>query len=127
MYEKTIILSYQRGGHARPCSAIVALANSFDCEILFKKNGFSANAKSIMGLMMLAMEASSKITIIANGNNEFLAVDAIANLIESEFNWRRMDQSLLQNLIGNLPTESDFIKHYNWLVKTKCDFFVIAD
>jgi phosphocarrier protein HPr len=75
----------QDGLHARPAAQIVKLANSFTSEIQLSKDGVSVNGKSIMGVMMLAAEFGSSITIRANGPDAEQAVDALVRLVEGGF------------------------------------------
>jgi phosphocarrier protein HPr len=81
--EATII--NQDGLHARPAARIVRLAASFDSEIELAKDGVGVNGKSIMGVMMLAAECGSSITIRANGPDAEKAVSALAELVASGF------------------------------------------
>jgi phosphocarrier protein HPr len=75
----------QDGLHARPAAQIVKLANSFTSEIQLSKDGVSVNGKSIMGVMMLAAEFGSSITIRANGPDAEQAVEALVRLVEGGF------------------------------------------
>jgi phosphocarrier protein HPr len=75
----------QDGLHARPAAQIVKLANSFTSEIELSKDGVSVNGKSIMGVMMLAAEFGSSITIRADGPDAQQAVDALVQLVEGGF------------------------------------------
>jgi phosphocarrier protein HPr len=73
------------GLHARPAARIVRLANSFAAEIELAKDGLAVNGKSIMGVMMLAAEFGSSITIRANGPDAEQAALALAELVASGF------------------------------------------
>jgi phosphocarrier protein len=74
------------GLHLRPASQLVKLASRFDgCEIYVSKDGQSVNAKSIMGVIMLAADQGSQLTIEAQGVNSEQAVLALVELIESGF------------------------------------------
>jgi phosphocarrier protein HPr len=75
----------QDGLHARPAAQIVKLANTFAAEIELSKDGVSINGKSIMGVMMLAAEFGSSITIRADGPDAQQAVDALVQLVEGGF------------------------------------------
>jgi len=74
------------GLHARPAALIAQTASGFNCEISLAKDGVSVNAKSIMGVMMLAAEYGSTLQITTNGNDEQNAFDAIKTLFENKFN-----------------------------------------
>lgn len=73
------------GLHARPAAQMVRLANDFASEIRLEKDGLEVNAKSIMGVMMLAAECGSTIRVRADGADEAAAVDAICGLIAQGF------------------------------------------
>ena len=85
MYTKTVEIKNSLGIHARPASMIVKTASKFKSKINISKDGIEANAKSIMGLLMLACEQGSKITITAEGNDESEAVEALIELINRKF------------------------------------------
>ena len=73
------------GLHARPAAQLVKLANTFASNIVLLKEGVPVNGKSIMGVMILAAECGSTITIRANGADEQAAAQAIAELVRSGF------------------------------------------
>jgi len=73
------------GIHARPAAKIVRLANSFTADIEIAKDEVGVNGKSIMGVMMLAAECGSSITIRATGPDAGQAVDALAELVAGGF------------------------------------------
>jgi phosphocarrier protein len=77
--EATIVT--QDGLHARPAAKIVRLASTFSCEVELFKDGMAVNAKSIMGVMMLAAGKGAKVTIEIEGPDESDAMDAIVSLI----------------------------------------------
>ncbi len=73
------------GLHARPAAQLVQKASKYESEIKLKRFNLEVNAKSIMGVMMLAAEMGSKITIIAEGPDEKDAAEAIVQVIQSKF------------------------------------------
>ena len=73
------------GLHARPAAQFVRLANTFGADIQLRKDGASINGKSIMGVMMLAAEQGSAISIRAIGDDAEAAVAALAALVEGGF------------------------------------------
>lgn len=74
------------GLHLRPASQLVKLAGQFPaCEITLSKDGQTINAKSIMGVIMLAAEQGSELIIEANGEDSESAVSALVQLIQSGF------------------------------------------
>ena len=85
MIERQATIVNQEGLHARPAARIVRLASSFESEIELAKDGLDVNGKSIMGVMMLAAECGSSITIRATGPDAEQAVQALTELVESGF------------------------------------------
>ncbi len=85
MKRKEVEIKNKLGLHARPASLVVKLAGKFESEIQLIKEDTEINAKSILGVMMLAAGPGQKITITADGPDEAEAVDAIGSLIESGF------------------------------------------
>lgn len=85
MKRKEVEIKNKLGLHARPASLVVKLAGKFESEIQLIKEDTEINAKSILGVMMLAAGPGQKITITADGADEAEAVDAIGSLIESGF------------------------------------------
>lgn len=85
MIERQATIVNQEGLHARPAARIVRLASSFAADIALVKDGMDVNGKSIMGVMMLAAEYGSSITIRANGPDAEQAVQALAELVASGF------------------------------------------
>jgi phosphocarrier protein len=74
------------GLHARPAAQVVQTANKFTCEVTLSKDGTDVNAKSIMGVLMLAASQGSSIHVKAEGDEAQACVDAIAALFEKGFN-----------------------------------------
>jgi phosphocarrier protein len=85
MVELEVAIVNRLGLHARPAAQLVQKASKFDAEIKLKRFNLEVNAKSIMGVMMLAAEMGSKLTIIAEGPDEKEAAEAIAQVILSKF------------------------------------------
>ena len=85
MIERAATIVNSEGLHARPAARIVRLANTFDSEIEICKDGVGVNGKSIMGVMMLAAECGSSITIRAQGPDAEKAAEALAALVASGF------------------------------------------
>ncbi len=81
--EKVFTVKSESGLHARPAAQVVQAANSFPCDIHIVKNGKQVNAKSIMGIMSLAAKQGEELTVIANGEKDAEAVDAIGAIIEA--------------------------------------------
>ncbi len=85
MQEREVAIVNRLGLHARPAAQLVQKASRFESEIKLKRFNLEVNAKSIMGVMMLAAEMGSKIFVIAEGPDEKEAVEAIVQVIESKF------------------------------------------
>jgi phosphocarrier protein HPr len=85
LVEKEITLTNRLGLHARPAARVVQTASQFKSEIRLKRDDLEVNAKSIMGVMMLAAEMGSKILIRAQGEDETRALEALVKLFEDKF------------------------------------------
>ncbi|HSR15756.1 MAG TPA: HPr family phosphocarrier protein [Gemmatimonadales bacterium] len=85
MTERNVDVVNSLGLHARPAAQLVRLASTFSAHVELVKDGTTVNAKSIMGVMMLAAECGSTILIRAEGSDESAAIDALAELIASGF------------------------------------------
>ena len=85
MVEREVTIVNKLGLHARPAAQLVQRASKFEAEISLKRYNLEVNAKSIMGVMMLAAEMGSKILIVASGPDEREAVEAIAQVIQGKF------------------------------------------
>jgi phosphocarrier protein HPr len=83
--EREATIVNRDGLHARPAAKIVRLASNFSSEVELAKDGVGVNGKSIMGVMMLAAECGSSITIRADGPDAAQAVEALAQLVASGF------------------------------------------
>ncbi|HQA60290.1 MAG: HPr family phosphocarrier protein [Tepidanaerobacteraceae bacterium] len=85
MVQQNVIVKNKTGLHARPAALFVQAANKFKSEIFIEKEGKKVNAKSIMGVMSLAVSQGTEITISAQGDDAQEAVDNLVELIESKF------------------------------------------
>ena len=85
MIEQTATIVNPLGLHARPAAQLVKLANTFGSEIQLVKDGVPVNGKSIMGVMILAAECGSTITVRADGADAEAAVAALVGLVSSGF------------------------------------------
>ena len=75
----------KRGLHARASAKFVKLAAAFDAEVRVSKDGHTVDARSIMGLMMLAAAPGSSIDIAAEGEQAREAVQALVELVAGRF------------------------------------------
>lgn len=82
---RTVEIVNRAGMHARPAAELVKLAGRFQAEIRLEKDGLEVNGKSIMGVLMLAAEQGSSLTISARGDDAERAVSALSALVESGF------------------------------------------
>ena len=85
MIQKTTTISNKLGLHARASAKLTKLAGSFACEVWMSKGERRVNAKSIMGVMMLAAGIGSTVTLETNGADEQAAMDALLGLIHDKF------------------------------------------
>lgn len=85
MISREFRISNRLGLHARPSAQLTQVAGKFASEIYIAKNGRRVNAKSIMGVMMLAAGPGSTVTVDAEGPDEEQAMEAIGALITSRF------------------------------------------
>ena len=85
MLERRATVKNKLGIHARPAALLVQAAAKFTSEITLEKDGLAINGKSIMGVMMLAAEVGSVITVRVEGEDARDALDRIAEMIESKF------------------------------------------
>lgn len=84
MVQREIVIKNKTGLHARPAAILVQKANKFHSDIFLEKDSNRVNAKSIMGVMMLAASEGTKIKIIAEGDDEENAAREISGLLESD-------------------------------------------
>ena len=82
---RTVEICNERGLHARASAKFVKLASTFDAEVKVSKDGQTVDARSIMGLMMLAAGPGSTIEIEAEGVEAERALDALVALVSNRF------------------------------------------
>jgi phosphocarrier protein HPr len=85
MVEKLTVILNRAGIHARPAALIVQTAGKFKSKITLKKGEDSINGKSIMGIITLGAGYETEIRIIAEGEDEAEAVEAIDRLFRNRF------------------------------------------
>ncbi len=73
------------GIHARPAASIVKVAGQYKSAVMLERDGINANAKSIMDILIVEADMGSKLTVVADGEDENEALEAIVKLIESGF------------------------------------------
>jgi phosphocarrier protein HPr len=85
MPEREVKIVNKLGIHARPAAEIVKTAGKFKSSITIVRDDLEVNAKSIMGVMMLAAEFGSTIVLRATGDDAEAALDALAACIANKF------------------------------------------
>ncbi|WP_372826055.1 HPr family phosphocarrier protein [Polaromonas sp.] len=85
MIKNSTTISNKLGLHARASAKLTKLAGSFSCEVWMAKGERRVNAKSIMGVMMLAAGIGSMVEVETDGADEQQAMDAILALINDKF------------------------------------------
>jgi phosphocarrier protein len=88
MAERSVQILNKNGLHARPAAEIVKISVKFQSEITLVRDGMEVNAKSIMGVMMLAAECGATLVLRAEGSDADEALDALAALILNKFGER---------------------------------------
>jgi phosphocarrier protein HPr len=85
MIKASITISNKLGLHARASAKLTKLAGSFESEVFMTRNDRRVNAKSIMGVMMLAAGIGSVVELEVDGPDERIALDALIMLINDKF------------------------------------------
>ena len=84
--EKNLIIQNKLGLHARAATQLAKLANQFDAQITLQQQDKTASANSVLGLMMLESHQGKEVTVISEGIDAVLAMNAIEELIAKKFN-----------------------------------------
>ena len=85
MISQDITIINKLGLHARAASKLVNCASQFESDVLIDKQGNKVNAKSIMGVMMLAASKNTEIRLEVEGRDEARCIEAISTLIANRF------------------------------------------
>lgn len=85
VYEKACTIRNRLGLHLRAANKVVRVASRFQSDIWLVKDGLEVDAKSIMGIALLAAACGSEVTVRARGADSKEAVEALGNLIDSKF------------------------------------------
>ena len=85
MLERELTVSNRLGLHARATAKLVQLLSAFRCQATLEARGREVNAKSIMGVMLLAAGPGSEVVLRVDGEDEQAAADAVAALFERRF------------------------------------------
>jgi catabolite repression HPr-like protein len=84
MTRRPVVVKLKTGLHARPAALFVQEANKFSSEIFVEKADKKVNAKSIMGIMSLAISSGTEVFISADGADSEQAVTALTDLVSKE-------------------------------------------
>ena len=85
MIQKKTTISNKLGLHARASAKLTKLAGSYPCEVFMSRGERRVNAKSIMGVMMLAAGIGTEVTLETEGEREQECIDALLALIADKF------------------------------------------
>ena len=85
MIKTTVTISNKLGLHARASAKFTKLASSFPCDVHMSRNDRRVNAKSIMGVMMLAAGIGTQVEIECDGDREADALQALTDLVNDKF------------------------------------------
>jgi phosphocarrier protein HPr len=85
MIERELVISNRLGLHARATAKLVQTVSAFRCAVTVAAKGREVNAKSIMGVMLLAAGQGSTVIVRADGEDETAAIDAVTALFERRF------------------------------------------
>ncbi|MBQ8739147.1 MAG: HPr family phosphocarrier protein [Clostridia bacterium] len=86
MISRDVVIVNDVGLHARPATFFIQKANSFNASIWIEKEDRRVNAKSLLGVLSMGIVKGSVVTIIADGDDEQLAVEGLETLILSGLN-----------------------------------------
>ena len=84
MIKKTITVELESGLEARPIAMLVQLASQFASSIHLESENKKVNAKSIMGMMTMALKNGTKVTVLADGEDERAAVTGIESYLTNQ-------------------------------------------
>ncbi len=85
MIRRDIVLVNRLGLHARAASKLVQAASAHNCQVWLEREGKRVNAKSIMGVLLLAAPVGTELVLETRGPEEEAAMAALVNLIEDRF------------------------------------------
>ncbi|MCD9030749.1 HPr family phosphocarrier protein [Luteimonas sp. Y-2-2-4F] len=85
MIERELVVSNRLGLHARATARLVQLLSGYKCGATLIAKGREVNAKSIMGVMLLAAGPGTPVVLRVDGEDEAAAADAVAELFERRF------------------------------------------
>lgn len=77
MIQRAIKIQLQEGLEARPVAVLVQIASQYDARVYIEAEGKKVNAKSIMGMMSLGLNSGEEVNVVADGEDETLAIENI--------------------------------------------------
>lgn len=83
MVTKEVLVKNSTGLHARPATLLVKKASAFKSDVSLEFNGKKANVKSLIGVLSLGVSKDALVKVIATGDDEALAAEEVAKLIEN--------------------------------------------
>ncbi len=104
MVTRTATIVNKTGLHARPAAIFAQAASGFRAAVSIAKDGQRVDAKSVLGLMLLAANQGSEVSIEATGEDEAAAVKALAAMLESDFDH---GEGALGESVGLEPAAGD--------------------
>ncbi len=84
----SFIVLNDKGLHTRPCTELVKCAAEFDAQVTLSYNNYAVNAKSILGLLMLAAGKGAEVKVEAEGEEAEQVVEALLRLAKNRFNMK---------------------------------------
>jgi phosphocarrier protein len=85
MKSREVVINNASGLHARPATFFIQKANCYKCTIWVEKDDRKVNAKSLLGVLSLGVAKGMTVTLLADGQDEDVALDGLAALINSGF------------------------------------------
>ncbi|MCH8842641.1 MAG: HPr family phosphocarrier protein [SAR324 cluster bacterium] len=85
MKSESVVITNKLGLHARAAAKLVQLSSQFSADITLEKDGQTADAKSIMDVLMLTGTKDSRLNVLAEGKDEQVALEEVVRLIENKF------------------------------------------
>ena len=85
-FKDSFVVINEKGLHTRPSTELVKCATAFKSQVMLIYQEYTVNAKSLLGILMLAASRGAKIQVVAEGEDAELAVQSILNLARSKFN-----------------------------------------
>ena len=107
MIERDARIVNPLGMHARPAAEFVKVASRFKCAVEVRKDDLAVNGKSIMGVMMLAAECVSSLTIKTDGEDAEAAMHALLALVADGFHEMHLTQELREAELRDAERSDD--------------------